>query len=78
MTFLTFIDFFFSGFGTVFKGTAISNEREKIAIKVMPHISEKDLKFNLNEVSFLKFCEHPNIVKYINAYKVDNELWVWL
>jgi hypothetical protein len=42
----------------------------------MPNVTEKEVKFNLGEVSYLKFCEHPNIVKFLEAYHVENELWV--
>jgi serine/threonine protein kinase len=42
----------------------------------MPHHSEKDKKFNLSEIGFLAFCNHPNIVSYFDSYLNDTEIWV--
>lgn len=42
----------------------------------MQHNSEKERKFNIAELSTLKFCKHPNIVNYFCSYKMNNEIWV--
>jgi hypothetical protein len=44
----------------------------------MPHKSDKDKRFNLWEVAFLKFCSHPNIVKYIASYNTEKEQEIWV
>ena len=31
---------------------------------------------NIEEVSFLKFCDHPNIVKLFRALEVRSEVWM--
>lgn len=44
----------------------------------MPHKTEKEVRMNYNEIGFLKFCNHPNIVKYHRSYlnEPESELWV--
>jgi hypothetical protein len=53
------------GFGMVFSG--IAPDKKTVAIKRMPHTSEKDRVQNLTEAMFLKRCNHPNIVYYQNT-----------
>lgn len=42
----------------------------------MDHRTEREILSNLSEVAFLRECDHPNIVKFISAYKTNKELWV--
>jgi ankyrin repeat protein len=64
------------GFGMVF--SAIGADKQKVAIKRMPHASERDRRINMREVYFLKQLQHPNIVQLKGAYDMvqDHELWV--
>jgi len=62
------------GFGKVFKGVNKATG-DKCAIKVMQHSGEKERRFNIGEYGFLRFCDHPNIVKYFACYETHNELW---
>lgn len=43
----------------------------------MPHTTEKEKNSNLLEVEFLAACIHPNIVRYLNAFQIKNEVWVF-
>lgn len=64
------------GFGMVFGGSA--PDKSRVAIKRMPHTSEREKKSNLKEAWFLKACSHPNICAYKATYENSelHELWV--
>ena len=47
-----------------------------MAIKRLQHVEPKEKKHNINEMSFLAFCKHPNIVTYYTSLLVKNELMV--
>ncbi len=51
-------------------------DKQKVAIKKMAHTTEKEILANLSEIGFLTLFKHPNIVKYISAYRVKREIWV--
>jgi serine/threonine protein kinase len=63
-------------FGEVYVATDIRNSR-KVAIKKMA-VTPKNMKHLLTEVFIQKTSSHPNIVQYINGYKIDDSLWVVL
>jgi p21-activated kinase 1 len=63
------------GFGRVFAAKEISSKR-RVAIKRLPHVTEKDKRNNYCEVSFLSTCQHPNIVQYLSAWEVKDEGWI--
>lgn len=64
------------GFGMVFSG--IAPDKSRVAIKRMPHTSEREKRANLREAWFLKTCVHPNICGYKATYECQelHELWV--
>jgi serine/threonine protein kinase len=47
-----------------------------VAVKRLQHVEPKEKKHNINEMSFLAFCKHPNIVTYYTSLLVKNELMV--
>lgn len=64
------------GFGSVFLAKH-QLLKEKVAVKRMPHITEKQRWMNLDEIYFLKNsrdCEA--IVRYESAYLHKDEIWV--
>lgn len=65
------------GFGRVFYAKD-SKRGCKVAIKKLPHTSEKSCLNNKCEVAFLASCNHPNIVKFLDAWHVidKNEMWI--
>jgi serine/threonine protein kinase len=78
-----------SGFGRVFFAQS-TIDKQKVAIKKMSHVTEKEILANLSEigiridnnsdliliVGFLTLFKHPNIVRYIGGYRVKREIWV--
>jgi serine/threonine protein kinase len=68
------------GFGRVFEAQPLKDRKKLYACKILPHTRTKDRKYNLEEVRFLKKCEHPNVVKFIQAFKVNtrNETQIWM
>jgi len=62
------------GFGSVF--LARGPDKKKVAIKKMVHTKLKQKRSNIDEVIFMKECDHPNIVKYERAFELPNEIWV--
>jgi len=42
----------------------------------MSHLTDKEIKHNTDEINFLSFCNHPNIVKYYASMFFGNELWI--
>jgi len=63
------------GFGSVYLARS-SLDKEEIAIKKIPHVTKKSKRTNFNEIGFLTFCKHPNIVKYYRGHLVDDEIWL--
>jgi serine/threonine protein kinase len=63
------------GFGHVFKGIKKGDENFKVAIKILSHKTEREKRNNFVEIAFMKFCKHPNIVKYIESYLLNDQLW---
>ena len=45
-----------------------------VAIKMIP--VENDLQSLRMEISILKQCQSPYIVKYLGSYLKDNNIWV--
>ncbi|KAF2072694.1 hypothetical protein CYY_006000 [Polysphondylium violaceum] len=69
------------GFGSVFlaKNRAASHasaEKQMVAVKKMPHKTLRQKRMNLNEIGFLKYCNHPNIVKLLCSFLKNEELWL--
>ena len=48
--------------------------RNVVAIKMIP--VENDLQSLRMEISILKTCKSPYIVKYLGSYLKDNNIWV--
>ena len=63
------------GFGSVSMVKRLEDKKQ-VAIKKVPHLSEKEQWSNLDEIYFLQQCKHSCIVKYENAYISRDEMWV--
>eukprot|EP01132_Coremiostelium_polycephalum_P007975 gene7975-9809_t len=68
------------GFGSVFaaknKNPHSIFDKQMIALKKMPHKTLKQKRMNLNEIGFMKYCNHPNLVKFLCSYQKNDELWL--
>jgi hypothetical protein len=63
------------GFGRVFAAKDVATKR-RVAIKRVPHVTEKDKRNNYCEIAFLSQCKHPNVVNFIRAWEVKDEAWI--
>lgn len=79
--------FFFSGDNYLVKFTYIfavtfllqaQNKETKVlaAAKVIDTKSEEELEDYMVEIDILASCDHPNIVKLLDAFYYENNLWV--
>ncbi|GAM21246.1 hypothetical protein SAMD00019534_044210 [Acytostelium subglobosum LB1] len=68
------------GFGSVYaaknKNPHCANDKQMVALKKMPHRTLKQKRMNLTEISFMKYCRHPNIADFICSYQRNDELWM--
>eukprot|EP01116_Phalansterium_solitarium_P003353 TRINITY_DN14171_c0_g1_i1.p1 TRINITY_DN14171_c0_g1~~TRINITY_DN14171_c0_g1_i1.p1 ORF type:complete len:613 (-),score=109.05 TRINITY_DN14171_c0_g1_i1:279-2117(-) len=60
------------GFGRVYYCRS-ALDKEKVAVKKVPHKTPKERRMNLDEIAILYFCNHPNIVSYRRAYIFEDE-----
>ncbi|XP_069773720.1 STE20-like serine/threonine-protein kinase isoform X7 [Narcine bancroftii] len=62
-------------FGKVFK--ALNKETgAAAAAKVISCLNEEELEDYMVEINILGSCDHPNIVKLLDAFYFDNNLWI--
>lgn len=61
-------------FGEVFVGTD-RRTLEKVAIKKMD-INDNYEEDLITEIEMMQMCDHPNVVKYIDSYQWNDDLWV--
>jgi hypothetical protein len=64
-----------SGYGSVYFAKNKRNGK-LVAIKKITIKNEATELACRREISFLKFCAHPTIVKFVDALRVENEIWV--
>eukprot|EP01121_Diplochlamys_sp_Union-15-3_P000282 TRINITY_DN10270_c0_g1_i1.p1 TRINITY_DN10270_c0_g1~~TRINITY_DN10270_c0_g1_i1.p1 ORF type:complete len:260 (-),score=43.31 TRINITY_DN10270_c0_g1_i1:336-1004(-) len=62
-------------FGLVFSGTDLRT-LEKVAIKKMALNKENNEEDLISEIEMMTSLQHPNIVRYIEGYKQNDEIWV--
>lgn len=65
------------GFGRVFAAKDIQTKK-RVAIKKLPHGSDKDRKNNYCEIAFLSTCNHANIVKFNRSWEFNDKQEVWI
>jgi serine/threonine protein kinase len=65
------------GFGSVYIAKRVDDKR-RVAIKRVPHLSEREQWNNFDEIYFLDACAHACVVKYYQSYISRDELWVSL
>jgi len=81
LDFFFFHEFFFTlfpirAFGTVEVAKHIRT-KAIIAIKKVPHVTQKNRMANIREIEFLKKLKGaPSIVKYYASYRHEDEIWV--
>ena len=63
------------GFGSVAMVKRLE-DRKEVAIKKVPHLTDKEQWSNLDEVHFLRQCAHACVVKYDNCFVNRDEMWV--
>jgi len=68
------------GFGQVVKAKCKDKKDpmfgKKVAVKFVPHKTPGEKQKNLEEVSVMHLCEHPNIVKLHRVLEVHQEIWI--
>ncbi|GAM23138.1 hypothetical protein SAMD00019534_063130 [Acytostelium subglobosum LB1] len=63
------------GFGSVY--AAKNNvSKLKVALKKLPHDTQKNKKFNYKEIRVLDFCKHPNIITYHDTYIFGDKAYI--
>eukprot|EP01087_Luapelamoeba_hula_P008615 TRINITY_DN2167_c0_g1_i1.p1 TRINITY_DN2167_c0_g1~~TRINITY_DN2167_c0_g1_i1.p1 ORF type:complete len:657 (+),score=73.72 TRINITY_DN2167_c0_g1_i1:316-2286(+) len=63
------------GFGEVFLSTHLKTG-EKVAIKKMQICKKNKIHHLATEIYIMKSSVHPNIVKYVDAFQVEDFVWV--
>jgi len=61
--------------GTVYTATDSTNDK-RIAIKTMDLAQQPKKELIITEIEVMKRNQHPNLVNFLDAYLVENELWV--
>ncbi|KAL8187393.1 UNVERIFIED_CONTAM: hypothetical protein K2H54_047865 [Gekko kuhli] len=62
---------------SVFEGKAQNKETNVLAAaKVIDTKSEEELEDYMVEIDILASCDHPNIVKLLDAFYYENNLWI--
>jgi len=51
-------------------------DKRRVAIKRVPHLSEREQWNNYDEIYFLKSCAHSCVVKYYDSYICRDEMWI--
>jgi len=64
------------GYGQVFFAQQIVPTKMNVAIKRLPHVTDKQKFANAREVGFLNLCAHPNIVKHLRTYVFSDQIWI--
>jgi len=60
--------------GEVFLATD-TKTNEQIAIKKMP-LNAQNIKLLTSEIHIMKESTHPNVVRYLDSFRVEDKLWV--
>ena len=71
------MSYFFEDFraaGEVFLATVVETD-ERVAVKKMK-LDEESLPLVVTEIDIMKSSAHPNVVRYIDSYVKDDDLWV--
>jgi len=63
------------GFGEVSHYKNVEN-KVMVAMKKLQHRTPKEKQRNLAEVALLLSLNHPNIVRYVEAFEYTDELWI--
>eukprot|EP00005_Dracoamoeba_jomungandri_P004624 CAMPEP_0174258780 /NCGR_PEP_ID=MMETSP0439-20130205/7719_1 /TAXON_ID=0 /ORGANISM="Stereomyxa ramosa, Strain Chinc5" /LENGTH=647 /DNA_ID=CAMNT_0015342415 /DNA_START=26 /DNA_END=1969 /DNA_ORIENTATION=+ len=63
------------GFGEVFLSVNV-HTGEQVAIKKMQLNRRNKVEHLCTEIGIMKTCEHPNIVRYVDSYRVEDTIWV--
>lgn len=66
------------GFGSVFlaRNLVDKSKQQRVAIKKMSHVNEREMWSNFDEIYFLQQAAHPCVVKYQTAYMCRDEIWL--
>jgi serine/threonine protein kinase len=51
-------------------------DNESVAVKRTPHVTDKNKRKNFQEIRFLKYCNHPNILRFIRCSLYSDEMWI--
>jgi len=60
--------------GEVFLAT-YADSKEQVAVKKMP-LNAQNVKLLTSEIHIMKESQHKNIVRYIDSFRVESQLWV--
>ncbi|XP_039238671.1 uncharacterized protein LOC113990269 isoform X12 [Pipra filicauda] len=63
-------------FGAVFRGVDIATGGQVAIKKIFLRDRKNKRELVLNEVSLLSSMRHPNIIRYIDSYLFNEELWI--
>eukprot|EP00013_Stygamoeba_regulata_P019391 CAMPEP_0177648418 /NCGR_PEP_ID=MMETSP0447-20121125/10815_1 /TAXON_ID=0 /ORGANISM="Stygamoeba regulata, Strain BSH-02190019" /LENGTH=420 /DNA_ID=CAMNT_0019151053 /DNA_START=218 /DNA_END=1480 /DNA_ORIENTATION=+ len=64
------------GFGRVYEAREKKGSKRKVAVKILPHLSQKERRTNYDEIYFVYSCHHPNILRYFSAYTKSYSMWM--
>jgi len=64
------------GYAKVYLATSLKNPQQKVAIKKMSVDTQKKMNGVVGELDFLRSCQHPNIIGYMDCFLVNSKVWV--